>query len=216
MLGPPPATTIVLAVTEQQDIASFTFLTPTSIVLAATETSDVAAFSIVDNIGAVLAATERRDIASFQFAPFGFPPLQSPGLGWSVHRRPTFDTIVAPHASGSEVRVRAVGHPVWEFELTFDGLAGDLTSYPSLGINSCQALLGMAARRSAARRTASSTPTHFDTLIRRDSPRDGRPRLPMVTHRRRNRAIPERPASPRSPSPRRRSVPDGLAVDGPT
>ena len=144
VLGPPPPISIVLAATEPRDIASITFLAPVTITLAATEPMDVAAFNIANDFTIALAATERRDIASIKFAPFGFPALLAPGLGWSVHRRPTFDTIVATHQSGSEVRFALWSNALWEFELTFEGLAGDVASYPGLGVNSYQALMGMA------------------------------------------------------------------------
>ena len=122
---PPPPVGVVLAATEMRDTASFLFLAPVSISLAATETPDIAAFSMIPPLTVALAATESadtahftifngtrirlaateaRDTASFRFAPFGFPALKPPGLGWSVHRRPTFDTIVATHGSGGEVR----------------------------------------------------------------------------------------------------------------
>ena len=65
-----------------------------------------------------------------------------PGLGWSVHRRPNFNTIVASHASGGEVRCAMWQAPLWEFELTYDALAGDAVNYPGAGTNSLQALMG--------------------------------------------------------------------------
>ena len=52
------------------------------------------------------------------------PPLipALPGQGWSVHKKPTFATIVASHVSGREVRDALYVNPIWQFELTFDGL----------------------------------------------------------------------------------------------
>ena len=70
-----------------------------------------------------------------------FPAL--PGQGWSVHKKPTFATIVASHVSGREVRDALYVDPIWQFELTFDGLASDATSYPGLGAQSLQALMGL-------------------------------------------------------------------------
>ena len=136
--GPP---TLVLAATEQRDVASFWLAPPPTYVLAATERLDVAHFNIFDGTLLALHATERRDVAKFQVAST-FAPFQVPGLGWSVHRRPTFDTIVVPHPSGADVRSALWANPLWEFELTFDGLAGDVSSYPGLGANSFQNLLG--------------------------------------------------------------------------
>jgi hypothetical protein len=66
-----------------------------------------------------------------------------PGQGWSVHKKPTFATIVASHVSGREVRDALYVDPIWQFELTFDGLASDSTSYPGLGAESLQALMGL-------------------------------------------------------------------------
>ena len=51
--------------------------------------------------------------------PPAFPAL--PGQGWSVHKRPTFATRLAPHVSGREVRASLYAAPLWEFEVTFDG-----------------------------------------------------------------------------------------------
>jgi uncharacterized protein (TIGR02217 family) len=71
-----------------------------------------------------------------------FPGLA--GQGWSTHKRPTFSTIVASHVSGREVRDALYANPVWNFELTFDGLDGSTTGqYPGLGSQSYQALLGL-------------------------------------------------------------------------
>ena len=44
------------------------------------------------------------------------------GQGWSVHKKPMFSTIVAAHVSGREVRDALYANPIWQFELTFDGL----------------------------------------------------------------------------------------------
>ena len=60
-------------------------------------------------------------------APPSFPKLA--GQGWSVHKKPSFATIVAPHASGREVRAALYQYPIWQFEAAFDGLASDNASY---------------------------------------------------------------------------------------
>ncbi len=73
--------------------------------------------------------------------PPSFPTL--PGQGWSIHKRPAFATIVASHVSGREVRDALYQNPIWQFELTFDGLASDSASYPGLGAQSLQSLLGL-------------------------------------------------------------------------
>jgi hypothetical protein len=70
-----------------------------------------------------------------------FPTL--PGQGWSVHKKPTWSTIVAPHVSGREVRYANYQYPIWQFEATFDGLGSDSTSYPGLGAQSLQSLMGL-------------------------------------------------------------------------
>jgi hypothetical protein len=74
-------------------------------------------------------------------APPAFPAL--PGQGWSVHKKPTFATIIAGHVSGREVRDALYQNPIWQFELSFDGLASDGVSYPGLGANSLQGLMGL-------------------------------------------------------------------------
>jgi hypothetical protein len=69
-----------------------------------------------------------------------FPTLS--GLGWSVHKKPAFSTLVANHASGREVRDALYQNPIWQFELTLDALSSSPTSYPALGANSMQTLMG--------------------------------------------------------------------------
>jgi hypothetical protein len=73
--------------------------------------------------------------------PPTFPAL--PGQGWSVHKKPTFATIVASHASGREVRDARYQNPIWQFEVSLDGLASDSASYPGLGAQSLQSLMGL-------------------------------------------------------------------------
>ena len=73
-------------------------------------------------------------------APPIFPILS--GQGWSVHKKPTFSTIVASHVSGREVRDALHQNPIWQFELTFDGLDSG-SSYPALGAQSLQSLMGL-------------------------------------------------------------------------
>jgi hypothetical protein len=73
-------------------------------------------------------------------APPMFPALA--GQGWSVHKRPTFSTRVADHASGREVRLPLYDYPLYEFEATFDALDSD-GAWPSVGAQSLQSLLGL-------------------------------------------------------------------------
>ena len=70
-----------------------------------------------------------------------FPVL--PGQGWSVHKKPAFATIVAPHVSGREVRDALYVNPIWEFETSFDGMDSSSSSYPGLGAQSLQSLMGL-------------------------------------------------------------------------
>lgn len=72
--------------------------------------------------------------------PPSFPVLA--GQGWSVHKRPTFSTRVASHVSGREVRSPLYAYTLYEFELTFDGLASG-SSYPGIGNASLQSLMGL-------------------------------------------------------------------------
>lgn len=74
-------------------------------------------------------------------APPSFPNLS--GQGWSVHKKPLFSTIVASHTSGREVRDALYENPLWQFELTFDGLGSDSSSYPGVGSQSLQSLMGL-------------------------------------------------------------------------
>ena len=76
--------------------------------------------------------------------PPSFPTLA--GQGWSVHKKPTWSTIVAPHVSGREVRFANYEYPLWEFEATFDGLTSltsPPTDYATLGASSLQSLMGL-------------------------------------------------------------------------
>ena len=75
------------------------------------------------------------------------PPLfpQLAGQGWSVHKRPTFSTRVASHVSGREVRSSLYAGTLYEFEVTFDGLASNglaTGAAAALGATSLQTLLG--------------------------------------------------------------------------
>ena len=70
-----------------------------------------------------------------------FPSLV--GQGWSVHKKPRFDTRLAEHASGREARASKYEHPLFDFELTFDGLdATSAGTYGALGPQSFQTLAG--------------------------------------------------------------------------
>ena len=71
-----------------------------------------------------------------------FPALA--GQGWSVHKKPTFATIVASHLSGREVRSPNYANPIWQFELSFDALDGTANAqYGGLGAQSLQTLMGL-------------------------------------------------------------------------
>ena len=71
-----------------------------------------------------------------------FPAL--PGQGWGVHKKPTFATTIASHVSAREVRSAHYANPVWQFELTFDGLDATATAqYGGLGAQSLQSMMGL-------------------------------------------------------------------------
>lgn len=72
--------------------------------------------------------------------PPSFPSL--PGLGWSVHKKPSFSTRVASHVSGRDVRVPLYSQGLYEFELMIEGLDSNGT-FPGLGANSLQSLMGL-------------------------------------------------------------------------
>ena len=75
-------------------------------------------------------------------APPFFPTLA--GQGWSVHKKPLFSTLIANHVAGREVRDALYANPIWQFELTFDGLDGTSAGVNgSLGPQSLQALMGL-------------------------------------------------------------------------
>lgn len=72
--------------------------------------------------------------------PPSFPSLT--GQGWSVHKRPTFSTRVASHVSGREARTPFYSAPLYEFELTFEGL-DSAGAFPGLTANGLQSLMGL-------------------------------------------------------------------------
>jgi hypothetical protein len=74
--------------------------------------------------------------------PPSFPALA--GQGWSVHKRPSWSTRVAPHVSGREVRVALYATTLYEFEVTYGGL--DSTGqgqFANLGSQGLQILMGL-------------------------------------------------------------------------
>lgn len=159
--------TAALAATEQRDIASFNLSGTNIAQLAATERRDVASFSTFIGIRAVLAATEQRDVAAFSMLPpihlafalndaidtanFQLSTAWSgettifpvfPGLGFPVQRKPNWRTVIASHPSGGETRTALWPYPLWEFELTLEGLSGAKNAFGNLIGNSYQELLG--------------------------------------------------------------------------
>ena len=72
------------------------------------------------------------------------PPLLPtlPGLSWSRHKKPGFNTRVASHVSGREVRVPLMAYPLYEFEATYDGLTSSATLFAGLQASSLQNLMG--------------------------------------------------------------------------
>jgi len=64
------------------------------------------------------------------------------GQGWTVHKKPSFSTRKAEHISGREVRAPFFTTPLYEFELTFDGLDSN-GAFMGLGTNSLQTLMGL-------------------------------------------------------------------------
>lgn len=64
-----------------------------------------------------------------------------PGLSWSRHKKPQFNTRVAAHASGREVRVPLMAYPLYEFEAIY-GLTSSASQFSGLGSQSLQSLMG--------------------------------------------------------------------------
>ncbi len=65
-----------------------------------------------------------------------------PAIGFPVHRRPHWRTVIGDHLSGGENRTALWTYPLWEFEITFEGLSASATQFPNLGAKSYQTLLG--------------------------------------------------------------------------
>jgi hypothetical protein len=75
--------------------------------------------------------------------PPSLPTL--PGLNWSRHKKPRFNTRVASHVSGREVRVALMTNPLYEFEANYNGLlssASPAAALAGLGAASLQSLMG--------------------------------------------------------------------------
>ena len=67
------------------------------------------------------------------------------GLAWSRKKSPKFNTRVADHASGREVRVALAQYPIYEFEAVYNGLtsaASPAAAQAGLGGSSLQSLMG--------------------------------------------------------------------------
>jgi hypothetical protein len=72
--------------------------------------------------------------------PPALPTL--PGLAWSRRKKPAFNTRVASHVSGREVRVALMNYPLYEFEATYGGLTSLTSGFAGLGASSLQSLMG--------------------------------------------------------------------------
>jgi uncharacterized protein (TIGR02217 family) len=72
--------------------------------------------------------------------PPSLPTL--PGLAWSRRKKPGFNTRIASHASGREVRVALMSYPLYEFEATYSGLTSSASGFAGLGASSLQSLMG--------------------------------------------------------------------------
>src|SRR5258708_31032788 len=75
------------------------------------------------------------------------PPLLPllPGLTWSRHKKPAFNTRIASHISGREVRLPMQAFPIYEFEAVYSGLSSSASppgSLAGLAASSLQTLMG--------------------------------------------------------------------------
>ena len=87
-----------------------------------------------------------------------------PASAGSVHRRPTFDTIVATHPSGAEVRLALWQNCLWEFELSYDALASN-AAYPGAGNQTLQTLMGFYLARGGQRGTFLFIDPDFNAMV---------------------------------------------------
>jgi uncharacterized protein (TIGR02217 family) len=74
-----------------------------------------------------------------------------PGLAWHVKKRPKFNTAIASHVSGREVRVSNYAYPIWEWEMKYEFLRADAHT-------ELQQLMGFFLARAGS----------FDTFLYRD------------------------------------------------
>jgi uncharacterized protein (TIGR02217 family) len=121
-----------------------------------------AGFAAAVGTGEVDAFADVRGMGALVTPPGALPFL--PGLGWSVHRRPTFDTITVTHASGAEVRLALWTDALWEFELSYDALASN-AAYPGAGNQTLQTLMGFYLARGGQRGSFLFIDPDFNTMV---------------------------------------------------
>ncbi len=131
-----------LAFVEPSDSFAFAATDEPTGSFAIIEPPDSFSFAAVNGEVATFAWTEPAD--GFAFAAYVAPAPTFPTLllGWPVHRRPTWRTIIAKHTSGAEQRTALYSAPLWEFEITIDGLSASASEFPGVGASSLQALMG--------------------------------------------------------------------------
>jgi uncharacterized protein (TIGR02217 family) len=78
-----------------------------------------------------------------------------PGLAWHVKKRPKFNTAIASHVSGREVRVSNYAYPIWEWEMKYEFLRADAHT-------ELQQLMGFFLARAGS----------YDTFLYRDPSED--------------------------------------------
>lgn len=72
-----------------------------------------------------------------------FPDISAfPGIGWSIHRRPTNSTRISTAASGREVRTPLYATPLYEFEMIYDVLNSDAANFQAALAQSLQLIMG--------------------------------------------------------------------------
>jgi uncharacterized protein (TIGR02217 family) len=69
-----------------------------------------------------------------------FPKIR--GLGWSVVKKPTFNTDIQESLAGREVRIQNFQNPIWEFTLTYEYLLNDARFRDESGQTPLEALVG--------------------------------------------------------------------------
>jgi uncharacterized protein (TIGR02217 family) len=68
-------------------------------------------------------------MSAFNIPNLPYPVIPTlPGLGWNVKRSPQWNTLVQKTASGLDSEAALMAYPLWNYDLTYNVLRGDLVN----------------------------------------------------------------------------------------